>query len=223
MLLDETICGCGCGTETCSVVPEAMAVYLSWNGRQQRTGLTQLAGVRTLLDDVAGPLDGPGRVLSRVEVNAHLHAVTLSNLDRVTERTVLSPYHFDASVPANAARLRLHEVERGSPRVERTTDGALAATPRVGDTVKLALNLAAVYELVAGEGAISPQQLADIRRKHADERYWAHVLAVELDEDRGELMLTVLSSANMRNMPAAIVSEPYEVALRNVMAVHPHA
>ena len=98
-----------------------------------------------------------------------------------------------------------------------------SCTPRVGDTVKLALNLAAVYELVAGEGAISPQQLADIRRKHADERYWAHVLAVELDEDRGELMLTVLSSANMRNMPAAIVSEPYEVALRNVMAVHPHA
>ena len=226
-LAEQAMRAVRCRMEACSVLPEAKALYFNWNGREQFTGITNLAGVHTLLDDIDGPLNGPGRVLSGDEVWAHLVIVGLANVDRVPDdgRIALDDLHFDASVPANAARLRLTDEERGWPRVERATDGTLAATPRVGDTVKVALNVAALFDaLPQGDGPANPgytMWLAQARRNHAAEMYWAHVLSVEPNEELGELRLTVLSPTDLKYLPSKVASEPYTVLLHNVYAVHP--
>ena len=205
-----------CGEDDDSVVPSAKALYLNWNGRQQFTGVADLNGVRTLLDDKWGPLDGPGRVLTREELAQVIRRVEQENYGRVTDDTPsLADLHADLSDPTRASRIRLHETERCEDRTERGINGVLDATPQCGDRVKIALEVHAAcrrFELGAPDDF-----LARAEATGATEKYWAVVLCVGTSIKGTEL--TVLPQPELRFMPPQVASEPLCVGLKNVLAV----
>ena len=171
--LDETKCGC-CGEDECSLIPSPKALHLDFNGRSQFAGVAQLNGVIRLLDDWTGPLDGPGQILTPEACEAHVLDVEMRNIDRVPDD---GPYcidnlHFDMTVPANAAKFRLHPGDGEGDCVGRGVNGVLAVEARPGDRVKVALDVAAALEAFGAPA----DQIEAARQQRGEERYWARVL-----------------------------------------------
>jgi len=205
-----------CGEDDDSVVPSARALYLDWNGRFQFTGVVDLNGVRKLLDDKWGDIDGPGRVLTPDEFVQVTRRVEQENYARVTDDTPsLADLHADLANPARAAEIRLHASERDASRVERGTDGVLTVAPRCGDRVKLAL---AMHPAARRFGVDAPADfLAQAEALGMVEKYWAIVLCVGTSDVGTEL--TVLVEPKLSFMPPRVASEPFCVSLKNVLAV----
>ena len=171
--LDETKCAC-CGEDECSLVPSPKALHLDFNGRSQFAGVAQLNGVIRLLDDWTGPLDGPGQILTPEACEAHVLNVEMRNIDRVPDDgpVCVHELHFDMTVPANAAKFRLHPGDGIGDCIGRGVNGVLAVEAHPGDRVKVALDIAAALEAFGAPA----DQVKAARQQRGGERYWARVL-----------------------------------------------
>jgi len=212
-----------------------------WNQRKQRTGLVVTpSGKRFRLED---PADESSR---RIPINAKECAlitkeVILANADRFEAKHPngrfpnLAGVHWSCNDPALVAnQFGLLATERGPMLTERDRKGALDVPICVGDMVKLAVHTAKVYAMADIDVEIqegpNPQDIARAREDYCEtlrstfaaEHYWAHVLKIEEEDgtDPEAMLLTVLPVAYLRQIPAAISQEPYEVPRRCVSAHH---
>ena len=216
------VCGktCACG--------EVHYLNLHWNGRRQFIGVVQNAKGELFMLEDEDDLESR-RIPITEEKQAELAwAATLANRERLPfdgdgEFPDLTDLHWDCSAPRHAGHFRLAEVERGGVRTERSDIGVLDATVRVGDRVKVALNLAAMVSLAHKmvNQEIPPEGWATLDAMQANrsaERYWAHVLEIVGEGDAQRL--TILTPDELKYMPSMLASEPFVVARKCVYGLH---
>ena len=219
-------------------------VVLVWNGRKQLTSIVVDSKDRNSyrLED---PSDTNSRRIPITDAESRmiLREAILSNKDRPRARYKGSGYDLDMhslhwwfcddpSLSEN--RFTLQACERRPQVTERDHMGMLDVTIRVGDMVKVPLNIAAILERSAVElpddAELTKEQVKQaidtkIREMHNErvaECYWAHVLAIDNSQTTdGKIELAsllILSPGNLAMLPHNFASEPYAVARSCVFA-----
>jgi len=226
--VDCRACGkkCKCGDER--------FLNLNWNGRAQFVGVIQMPdGKLFKLED---PEDDTSRriPITEQEKNALTQKATLANADRrenVDDKgnvVDLTELHWDCSDADTVSQFQLAPEERGGTRTERDLFGHLDVDILVGDQVKVALNVgftigctyASSEDNVNGDVPDAmAAHLAQIEEDMGCEKYWAHVLATEGEQD-DEQKLTILSPSQLKYLVSQVASEPYVVERKCVFAHH---
>ncbi len=226
--MDCRVCGkaCKCGEER--------FLNLNWNGRTQFVGVIQMRdGKLFKLED---PEDDTSRriPITEKEKNELAQKATLANADRrenVDDQgnvPDLTDLHWDCSNADTVDKFQLHPSERGGTRTERDLYGHLDVDIRVGDRVKVALNVgftigctfASAEDNVDGEvPEAMAEHLSKIEEDMGSEKYWAHVLAIE-GEPGDAQKLMILSPSDLNYLVSQVASEPYVVERKCVYAHH---
>ena len=212
------------------MLQKVQLLTLDWNGRNQFFGVVKnKAGVIFKLED---PKDDNSRRIRITEKEQHdlAWAATLANIDRRENldedgnRPDLAPLHWDCTTLENASRFQLAECERFAPRTERDLYGALDAHIRVGDRVKVALNVGfTIGCMLVPDDEEMPKEMKEkldrMQQGKASEQYWAHVLAVEGDAN-DEQRLTILTPSTLHYLPPEFASEPFTIQRKCIYAHH---
>lgn len=226
--VDCRVCGAAC---TCG---DDRFLNLHWNGRAQFIGVIQTRDGR--LFKLEDPEDDTSRriPITEKEQNELVQKATLANADRrenVDDQgnvPDLTDLHFDCSDADTVHEFQLHPSEHGEPRTERDLYGHLDVDIRVGDRVKVALNIGFTIGCTYAsardneDGEVPDAMIACLSRMEenvASEQYWAHVLAVEGEPDDAQKLM-ILSPHELCYLVPQVASEPYFVERKCVYAHH---
>ena len=127
--------------------------------------------------------------------------VEMRNIDRVPDDgpVCVHELHFDMTVPANAAKFRLHPGDGIGDCIGRGVNGVLAVEAHPGDRVKVALDIAAALEAFGAPA----DQVEEYRHQRSGERYWACVLVRY--QVGSEQMYVVLPSVQQQGQSPPLV------------------
>lgn len=209
-------------------------LILNWNGRAQFVGVVQLRNGRLFRLEEPGDKTSRRTPITEYEKDELVTRATLANVER--RKNVddhgnlpnLTDLHWDCSDADTVSQFQLVPDERGEPRTERDLYGHLDVDILVGDRVKVALNVgfaigctfASAEDNVSGEVPDAMvAQLAKIEENMGAEKYWAHVLAVE-GEQNDTQKLTILSPSSLTYLVSPVASEPYVVERKCAYAHH---